>query len=108
MAGLARLLLSPAEGMAVWATSSSSLSFRDVKKFTLIFPLNPLKSAAPTAPPAYIKSPLSTLKFAMNSTGYIMLTRHDFGALGVLTELMYFPGQSHREFAAREILGTQP
>jgi len=72
--------------------AASAISFADIKKFTLVFPMQPLLRGSPTVPPAYVKAPMSTWNFTASSRGFIVLTRHEFPSLGVLTELMYFPG----------------
>jgi hypothetical protein len=91
----ASALLGISSSSAAAAPTPAAVRFPpEMKAFTLIFPLEPLP-AAPTLAAAYAKHPaVHQWQFIEGSTGMLVLTRHDYGfPIGVLTELMYFPGK---------------
>lgn len=69
---------------------AGSYFMSDAQQLVLVFPLTPLEQP-PTPPLGYTTFQMKRWNW-LGGTGFLVLTRNNFGEHGVLTELMYFPG----------------
>lgn len=69
---------------------ASNYYMPEESQLAIVFSLAPLQQS-PTAPVGYTNQQMKRWNW-LGGSGFLVLTRNDFGEHGILTELMYFPG----------------